>query len=38
MDDERRTRRTARLLVWTGVAIALGAVVGLVYAVHPLVT
>ncbi|MBF0687967.1 MAG: hypothetical protein IR158_09415 [Cellulomonas sp.] len=37
-DHERRTRRIARLLVWTGAAIVLGVVVGLVYAIHPLLT
>jgi len=36
-DHERRTRRVARLLTWTGAAIVLGVVVGLVYAIHPLV-
>lgn len=37
-DRQRRTRRIARLLVWTGVGVALGAVVGLVHVIHPLVT
>lgn len=36
--DERRTRRIARALVWTGAVVVLGVVVGLVYAIHPLVT
>ena len=38
MTDERRTRRVARLLVWTSAAVVLAAVVGLVHAVYPLVT
>lgn len=37
-DDARRTRGVARALVWTGAALVLGVVVGLVYAIHPLVT
>lgn len=38
MPDDRRTRRIARLLTWTGAVVVLGAVVGLVYVIHPLVT
>lgn len=37
-DDAQRTRWRVRLLLWTGGAVALGAVVALVYAVHPLLT
>ncbi len=36
MDDERRTRWHVRLLTWVAAAVVLGVVVGLVYAVHPL--
>ena len=36
-DDEQRTRWRARLLVWTGGAILLATVVGLVHAVYPVV-
>lgn len=30
-DDERRTRQVARVLVWVGAAVVLGAVFGIVY-------
>jgi cell division septal protein FtsQ len=36
MDDEQRTRWRVRLLTWTAAAVVLGVVVGLVYAVYPL--
>ena len=36
MTQDERTRWRVRLLVWCGTAVCLGAVVGLVYAVVPL--
>lgn len=36
MDDEQRTRWRVRLLTWVAAGVVLGVVVGLVYAVYPL--